>query len=392
MKSKILFCDREMIIEEKNKGICLIKYLYLFFFIFLGNGCSDTKQLADSNINVIDINRIQPEKILHAGDEVVSVEFIPLETNDEFLCGGKVVAFTDEIIVYHNFNFKGGDILLFDRKGKALKKISRQGPGGEEYASSNSLVYDDANKELYVNSILSGKIVIYDLEGNFKRCFRQNPAIFWDIENYDNESLICYTRDENIEHPFFLISKQTGEKIRDIVIPYEKKIYPDIQWQEGHVGVRWKSLIKTGEEFIIFEPSSDTIYRLNPKESVLRPVLYRTPPIQTMNPPVFLVPNMKINSFLFITCLKKEYSFEKRQGFPADTYVYDCRDGKFYTIISFPDIVGGNHIDVIHDKRSNVFLVEFPATNWSEQGKLEKGLTGLKDDDNPVLIIVTLKE
>jgi hypothetical protein len=367
--------------------------LYLFFFMFLGKGCTDTKQLMDSNINVIDINRIQPEKILHAGDEVVSVEYIPLETNDEFLCGGKVVAFTDEIIVYHNFSFKGGDILLFDRKGKALKKISRQGSGGEEYASSNGVVYDDANKELYINSMLSGKIVVYDLDGNFKRCFRQNPAIFWDIENYDNESLICYTRNENIERPFLLISKQTGEKIRDIVIPYEKKISIDI-WQDEqrNVNVSRKNLIKTGEEFIIFEPSSDTIYSLNPKESVLRPVLYRTPPIQTMNPPVFLVPNMKINSFLFITCLKKEYSFEKQQGYPADTYVYDYRDGKFYSMIFFPDILGGNRIDVIHDKRSNVFLVEFPATNWDEQGKLKKGLTGLNDDDNPVLTIVTLKE
>jgi hypothetical protein len=336
----------------------------------------------------VDINQIQPEKFFNAGEKVVSVEFVPLETNDEFLCGGKVVAFTDEIIVYRNFGSKGGEIFLFDRKGKALQKISRQGSGGEEYASNYDVVYDDENKELYVNTMESG-VVVYDLEGNFKRRFRQiNHTPYWEVENYDNESLICYTRDEHIEHPFFLISKQTGEKIRDIVIPYEKKISLDFP---GFT-VTGKSLIKTGEEFIIFEPSSDTIYSLHPKESVLRPVLYRTPSIQTMNPPVFLMPNMKVNSFLFLTRMKKEHDF-KQQSYPFDTWVYDCRDGKFYNMLFFPKLFGGNGIGAVHETRSNVFLVEFPAYNVNpDWEKMEKRLIAVKEEDNPVLLIVELKE
>jgi hypothetical protein len=361
--------------------------LLFLFFLFLWNGCTDTKQ-SKGNINVIDITRIHPENFYNAGEEVVSTEFIPLETNDEFLCAGKVVAFTDEIIVYHN-NRVGGDILIFDRKGKALKKINRQGPGREEYArSNNDIVYDNANKELFVNSILTGKIAVYDLEGNFKRSFRQH-TIYWEMENYDEELLICYTREENIDHPVFLISKQTGEKVRDIVIPYKKRICLGFQWRAGDemrtATIFRKNLIKAGDEFIISEPSSDTVYILNPKESVLRPFLYRTPPIQTMPVPVFLLPTMKAGSFLFITCVRKEYNFEKGQGFPEESWVYDCRDGKFYNLLVFPKLFGGN-IDVIHETRSNVFLVEFLADEMIEK------FPNLTEDDNPVVLIVELKK
>jgi hypothetical protein len=361
--------------------------LSFFFFLLLWNGCTETKQSTD-NINVIDITQIHPENFYNAGEEVISVEFIPLETKNEFLCAGKVVAFTDEVIVYHNIRV-GGDILIFDRKGKALNKINKQGHGGEEYASNNGIVYDGANKELFVNSLLSGKIVVYDLEGNFKRSFRQH-TIYWEIENYDKETLICYVREENIEHPVFLISKQTGEKVRNIVIPYKKRIFPDLRWIEGNkmkmAGIHQKNLIKSGGKFIIFEPSSDTIYTLNPKESVLHPFLYRTPPIQTMNVPVFLWPTMKVSSFLFITCVKKEYDFEKDQGFPEESWIYDCRDGKFYNMLFFPKLLGGNRIDVTHETRSNVFLVELPADEMIEK------FPNLTADDNPVVVIIELKK
>jgi hypothetical protein len=371
----------------KNESNLINVVLHLLFFMLLGNGCADTKQLANNSIIVVDINQIHPEKALNGEEEIVSVEIIPLETNDEFLCGGEVVAFTDEIIVYRNLRFKGGEIFLFDRQGKALKKINRQGPGAEEYAANYDVVYDDANKELYVNSLVSG-VVVYDLEGNFKRRFQQiNHTAYWEMENYDRESLICYTRDEHVEHPFFLISKQTGEKIRDVVVPYKKRISLD---SNGGM-VTGRSLIKTGNEFILFEPSSDTIYSLNPRESVLHPFLCRTPPIQTMQIPVFLLPNMKVGPFLFLTWLKKEYYSGTQQGYPFETWVYDCRDGKFYNFLHFPRLFGVNRIDAIHESRSNVFLVEAHGVNpdWE---KWKKGITHVKEEDNPILIIVTLKE
>jgi hypothetical protein len=392
MKSKILFSNRKMLIEERNKGIVLL----LPFFVLLWNGCSDKKQAKD-NIYEIDVTRVHSEKLINIDEDIASFEFVPLETDDEFLCAGKVVTFTDEIIIYRNF--AGGDILIFDRKGKALKKINRQGLGSEEYINNINSIYDDVNKELFVNCMESGKVVVYDLDGNFKRRFSiNNRRVLVEIENYDKNTLICYVRD--VEPPVFLVSKQTGEKIRDIIIPYEKKLSTDLRWTEGNeikdVVVYRKTLIKTGSEFIISEPSSDTIYSLNPQESVLRPILCRTPPVNTMNIPVFLLPTMKAGHFLFLTCMTKEYNFNQR-NFPSVNWVYDCRDSKIYDLIFFPKLSGGgNTVYAVHDSRNNVFLWEFSAEKIKEMAETEEQFkeiaANLKEDDNPVIAIIKLKE
>jgi hypothetical protein len=388
----------------KSKKGLIVASQFLFFMLLL-NGCVDTKQLTDS-ICAVDVTKIHPEKFYNGEKELVSVEYIPMETNNEFLCAGgyvdgKVVAFTDEVIIYRNFNV--GDILIFDRKGKALKKINRRGQGPEEYSDNLNVIYDDANKELFVNSVSSGKILVYDLEGNFKRSFPNNHrGIFNEMENYDEKSLICYIR-EDIESPLFLISKRTGEKLRDIIIPYEKRLFTDFRRREGDKiisgqQISGKRLIKVGKEFVIFEPSSDTIYSLNTKESVLRPLMYRTPPIQKMNIPVILQPSGKIGNFLFITRLKKADDLKNNQRYSTDNFVYNFQNNKFYEILHFPNIFSGNGVNAVHDNRSNVCLVEFPAyeaIKWKD-GKepFEKKLAvaNLKEDDNPVLVIVTLKE
>jgi hypothetical protein len=371
-----------MVDHRKKKAV-----LPLLFFLLLWNGCADRKQPASSVVEV-DVTQIHPEKILLGEEGVASVEIISLETSDEFLCGGEVAAFTDEIIVYKNKNFKGGEILLFDRQGKALKKIDRQGAGGEEYGMIQDLVYDEANRELFVNTGELG-VAVYDLAGNFKRSFRQiNHMYYREMKNYDQESLICYADNEDVEHPFFLISKQTGEKIRDIVIPRQKR-----RGQNSH-DISTGKLIKTGTEFLIFEPASDTIYSLNPSESALRPLLCRTPPIQTMRMPVFLLPKMEVGPFLFLTCLKKDLDFKNRQGYyPIEPLIYDCRNGKFYNILVFTGLFATNVPTAMHESRNNVYLVELPAhaanRDWE---KWKKGISALNEDDNPVLIVVTLKE
>ena len=358
----------------------------LFFFLLLC-GCSNTKQSADG-IRVVDVTQIHSEPILYIDKEIVSVELIPLETNDEFLCGGKVVTFTDEIIVYRND--RNGDILLFDRKGKALKKINRQGQGNEEYIFCRNIVYDDANKELFIDCWVSGKIVVYDLEGNFKRSFPQhnNRGALPEMENYDEESLIRYVR-KGGEPSIFLISKQTGEKICDIMIPHEKRLSTD----ETGIG-RGKTLVKAGNEFIISEPSLDTVYRLNPRESVLHAILYRTPPINTMNVPVFLLPAMKFGHFLFMFYKAKDNDLIQ-QHHPTNSLIYDWRDGIMYDLTLSKKLSwAGNSVSAVHDTRNNVFLIEYAAENvkgW-EEGEWKEITANLKEDDNPVVAIVVLKE
>ena len=115
---------------------------------------------------------------------------------------------------------------MYDRTGKAIRKINRKGQSGEEYISLYTVTLDEENKEMFVNDILGKKIVVYDLYGNFKRSFKHkngtDSQFYSDIFNYDRQHLICYDEYDK-ELPFVLISKQDGSITQEIKIPFKEK-------------------------------------------------------------------------------------------------------------------------------------------------------------------------
>jgi hypothetical protein len=89
-----------------------------------------------------------------------------LETNDDFINQGFVQAIGKEIILVKNRN-DDGDIFVYDRTGKALRKINRKGQGGEEYTYILGITLDEDNDEMFVNDHYKRRIIVYDLYGKF---------------------------------------------------------------------------------------------------------------------------------------------------------------------------------------------------------------------------------
>ena len=139
----------------------------IVLFLMLGwIGCSKDNEAA--NVVVVDIagNYLKKELLLQ---DFMDVEYIPLETNDEFVTQGDVMAVGKEYILVKNWS-NDGDIFIFERKtGKGLRKLNRRGQGAEEYTLINGIVLDEGKNELFVNCTPSKKILVYDLFGNFKR-------------------------------------------------------------------------------------------------------------------------------------------------------------------------------------------------------------------------------
>ena len=108
-----------------------------------------------------------------------------------------------------NFN-NDGNIFIFDRKGKALKRINRKGQGNEEYSSYSRIILDEEKEEIFVNNSFAKKIQVYDLEGNFKRdlLIKKEFSLF-EMYNFDKDNLICHDDfPGNTGQSFMLISKQ----------------------------------------------------------------------------------------------------------------------------------------------------------------------------------------
>ena len=209
--------------------------IFFLSILLITTGCKRLDQTADDLITVDVTNNSFPKKAL-ALQDFMDVEYIPLETNDDFVNQGFVQAIGKEFILVKNYR-DDGDIFVYDRTGKAIRKINRKGQGGEEYISCRSVTLDEENNEMFINDFLARKIKVYDLEGNFKRSIKQkqdgDTQFYLDIFNYDKENLICY--DEcNQEIPFLLVSKQDGNITKEIRTPFkEKKLFLQLLRHEG---------------------------------------------------------------------------------------------------------------------------------------------------------------
>lgn len=154
-------------------------------------GCGGGKSSTDGFITV-DVNESYSSKKELILQDFMDVEYIALETNDDFVNQGFVQAVGKEVILVTNYR-NDGDIFVYDRTGKAIRKINRKGQGGEEYISCRSVTLDEENNEMFINDFLARKIKVYDLEGNFKRSIKQkeggNTRFYLDIFNYEKGKL-----------------------------------------------------------------------------------------------------------------------------------------------------------------------------------------------------------
>ena len=372
-------------------------------------GCGKDNASTDGFITVdVTKSSYSPKKELVLQD-FMDVEYIPLETNDEFVNQGYVNAIGEKYIIVTNYR-EDGDIFVYDRNGKAIRKINRKGQGGEEYISCLKIILDEENEELFVNDFLARKIKVYDLEGNFKRSFKQkqegDTQFYGEIFNYDKDNLICY--DEcNADIPFLLVSKKDGSITREIITPFkEKKLFIQLLRYEG--GTRaagpgpYSRITPFKGNWILLEPSSDTIYTLMPDCS-LRPFIAKTPPVHTMNPEFYLILKLVSDRYYFMESIKNVYDFRKEEGFPKTYFVYDTQEKDFFSYI----IYNGDY-----SYKRELYMVMFTPINakgelWATidafdlckdykegklKGKLKDIAAKLGEDDNRVIMLVKPKK
>ena len=153
------------------KRINVISVIILFLAIATeSRGQKQTGSNDFITVNVVKDYSPKKELILQ---DFMDVEYVALETNDAFINQGIVLDIGDEFVLVKNSNrINDGNIFVYDRTGKAIRKINRKGQSGEEYISLYTVTLDEENKEMFVNDILGKKIVVYDLYGNFKRSFK----------------------------------------------------------------------------------------------------------------------------------------------------------------------------------------------------------------------------
>lgn len=383
--------------------------------VFLFTGCKG-KKATEKEIITVDVSKSYPVKELSLQD-IFDIEYVPLETTDEFTTSGNVRAIGDKLIITKNNGRTDGNIYLFDRTtGKGIRKINRLGQGGEEYTNILDIALDEEGQELFINNHYSNKIIVYDLNGNFKRSFKQRENYFYDeIGIFDKNRLIChdgylnFDKEETKRNFFMLISKQDGS-IEELSIPYDQVktelIIKQIDGKKRDWGIRNKKLIPYKDSWLLIDLSTDTIYLSSP-EMKLKPFIVRKPPVQTMDPEVFLFPNVMTDRYCFMQAAKKDFDFKTDTDVERTDLMYDKETDTISKVILYnADYTEKAPVKIMFEifrlswfnKEGTIFSRSIPAhelVNAYQEGKLRGPLqeiaSHLEEEDNPVIMIAKRK-
>ena len=377
----------------------------LTIILLVITGCREGKQSTD--LIIVDVSKSYPKKELILQD-FMDVEYIALETTDEFLTQGSVQDAGKEYLLVVNRN-NDGNIFIFDRKtGKGLRKINRQGQGPEEYIRANGIILDEANGEIYVKSP-TNKILVYDLYGKFKRCLNISKDVSYsDIFDYDKDNLICYDMSDYYKKGEYrgksyhvIISKLDGSITREILIPFETINTPVVIKGEGTIAGYFPLIRLNHGKWILCDFSSDTLYNYAPN-GTLSPFIVRTPSAHTMEPEVFLTMGIFTDRYYFMQTIKNEFNFEKGSGFFGDNLMYDKEENTLFQFTVYNDDyaekrpVGMTSRAINHEIEAGITLeayrlVENYKNGQLKDGKLKDIAAKLDAEDNPVIMLVKHK-
>ena len=356
----------------------------------------------------IDVTKKYPQKELKLQD-FMDVEYIPLETTDEFVCQGAVVAIGKDILLVRNI-IRDGNIYVFYRNGLGLRKFNRMGQGPGEYLLYFDVFLDETNAEIIIEESAFKKKLIYDLHGNFLRNIHKDDTRWFVARNFDDESLFCKDISYMMESKgadnqrFVLISKQDGSLVKDFRIYFKKRVEWGVTNRAGNAGgsPRLFPIVPYNDRWLLMEPSSDTIFCVLPDYS-MTPFMARTPSIQSMKPAIFLLPCIFTERFYFMETVKMEYDFTRNEGFPKTHLAYDRLENTLFEYTVFnDDFLEKGPLDFTVQETSNseiAFCQKLEAYELLEayqkgqlKGKLKEIAAELEEESNPVIMLVKYKK
>jgi hypothetical protein len=372
---------------------------------------SDTGSGTDGALLTVDVEKEYPVKRIKLQD-IADVEYIPMETSDEFLWAGGNNLITGDYIL--NANTAKGDITIYDRQGKGIKSFNRQGGGREEYGLYSHVMFDDDNKHIFVYDVnKTGKIFTYDMNGEFVRVIdRAEGKAYNTTVSYDANTFLTYNysfNNDTTSRSFLFISKETGEILGEcnLTVPTEKVISTAIKYEvEGGMGRTAFipiPITPAGNGLILAELSNDTIFFMNAAKE-LRPLYIQTPSRAAMDPEIFLYVLKETKDYIFFYTVEKTYDPKKNTGFPRKVIAYDKKEKVFYTPEIYNDDINNESQKYIlstlispHNSLNvdmqilNAFDLIESLENDELKGELKEVAAKLDEEDNPVVMVVNYR-
>lgn len=370
------------------------------------------KAKKEQGLVTLDITKDYPEKKIVLQD-LADVKYIPLETKKNALlpnsagCLGYV---SDSLIVARTSD---KEIVLFNGDGSVRSSFRHVGQGSKEYQSIIGIAVDPQAQEIFIlDYLLRYRMQVYSFTGQYKRTLPIPFKMILDgLQDFSADCLLACDQKvrqgiSNRAKPYMLLSKKTGEIVKELDIHFTKRLSRSISKPLGEnqtisAALGYDPIVRCEDSYVIGDLSADTIYTYTPQR-VLSPMLVRTPPVLSMETPKVICPDFKTGSYFFFDLVDFDFDFEARSGFSSKYMVYDYAAGKPYVckLVNRDceelscGLGGGSHTNTVWN--TTCYLI--PSSDLVEQleagkvhGPLKEIAAGRTDDDNPVQAIVRFK-
>ena len=371
-----------------------MKYLFSFLCLCCVLSVSAQKPVV---INLAKAISESPKEIM-LNELASDIRYVPLETTDDCLMNNEfyIMQYTGEDIITSG-------IFHFDKNGKFLNKIGSKGQGPEEYLQGLFAFGDWKNKLLYVQNWTT--LTCYGFDGTFVRSI-PTPQLNMGAAGLFDENHILYSNDiyyADKANPIqlYMVDSQNGKTVS--------------KWR-GHLEENKKyGMILTSRDFmynydnsLFYKPAlENVIFKiLSPKK---RQLVYKFDCSgKDIDVSADEVDPKKRFQFLSVYWAKEtaQYLFVNygmknisRLG------IYD-KENKTFTNVTIKDnLVGGYDIHPAWTSDDNHLLMVYYAGGLLQdkekrystgllperKKELDELLKNIKEDDNPVVILVTLK-
>ena len=371
-----------------------MKYLFSFLCLCCVLSVSAQKPVV---INLAKAISESPKEIM-LNELASDIRYVPLETTDDCLMNNEfyIMQYTGEDIITSG-------IFHFDKNGKFLNKIGSKGQGPEEYLQGLFAFGDWKNKLLYVQNWTT--LTCYGFDGTFVRSV-PTPQLNMGAAGLFDENHILYSNDiyyADKANPIqlYMVDSQNGKTVS--------------KWR-GHLEENKKyGMILTSRDFmynydnsLFYKPAlENVIFKiLSPKK---RQLVYKFDCSgKDIDVSADEVDPKKRFQFLSVYWAKEtaQYLFVNygmknisRLG------IYDKEKETFTNVTIKDNLAGGYDIHPAWTSDDNHLLMIYYAGGLLQdkekrystgllperKKELDELLKNIKEDDNPVVILVTLK-
>jgi len=362
----------------------------------------------------IDLRKLPKKEAVRLSDlGATDIQYIPLETTKQnVLPEIKKIVFGKSFFLTHS----SANINMFRYNGQFVTKISREGRGPDEITVAHDIDINPKDETIYLVDGWLQKFLVYNRDGKLMRSFKSPLKIAINFR-ITNDGILCYN-DNNMAKTTdsFILIDTLGKVIMN---------YPNTyKWQDKTnrtVGYLHENLFyRFNDQIFKKEMYSDTVFVY--RDKAFKPhiiidvgKLRITPEARTNSPVAYIIHNFLTPHKLF-ECgdyIYYEFSYQpddENEGFSVIAskvnnfkILFDPEKGLINDLDGGPNImpqtVKDNNIlvawvDAI-DFKNHVASEAFRKSNplYPEKKKeLETLANSLKETDNPVLMLVRLKQ